>query len=388
MTTGADTPVTAEPAPVPDGEGGGRRRPPPARGPRSFVAGLAVPLGLQVLAFVLSTALTLAVLAALGYDVGAVLGALVDGSLGSAYAVSLSLTQAAPVVLASTAVWLAYQAGLFNIGSDGQLQVGGLTALVVCLALPDGTAGMLMIVAALVAAIAAGAAWAAVAGLLRAYRGANEVISTIMLNFIASTAIGLLIAGVLRSPQARYSPRTDRIPPSSQLGDVFPGVPVVFVVALVISVLTLVAVRRTSLGLRLRTVGLNGDAAEHAGLRVRALQWQSFALSGGLAGLAGGLVVLGYRYAIAPGWASPWGLLGIVIAFLAMRTPALIPVWAVVLGIVGAAGPGLKGAASVPDSVITVLQGLPVVVLFLIVALGRSAWLRRFRVFAPHRKVT
>lgn len=379
MTAGAGAPVDADPAAeVPGGPVPGPPRSAPG-GAAAALARFAAPLGLQVAAFLVSTALVLGLLALLGYDTGAVLSALVEGAFGSTYAVSLSLTQAAPVVLTATAVWLAYQAGLFNIGGDGQLQVGGVAALVTCLALPDALAGVAMVVVALVAAIAAGAAWAAVAGLLRAYRGADEVISTIMLNLVASTAIGLLINGALRSPGARFSARTDSVPAAAELGDVVPGVPVVFVLALAVCTATLLAVRRTSIGLRLRSVGLNQDAAVHAGLRVRALQWQSFTLGGGLAGLAGGLVVLGYRYALAPGWAPAWGLMGIVIAFLALRSPASIPLWGVVMGVLGAASPAVRAAASVPDAVTTVMQGLPVVVLFLMIALGRLPWFEAVR---------
>ncbi|SHL12453.1 nucleoside ABC transporter membrane protein [Pseudonocardia thermophila] len=347
-----------------------------ARRAPAVLARFAAPIGLQVLAFVVAIAVSLLLVAALGYDVGAVLAAVVDGAFGSAHAVSSSLTQAAPLVLTATAVWLAYQVGLFNVGGDGQLQVGGLAALVVALALGD-LPGVLTIAVAVVAAVLGGAAWAAVAGLLRAYRGANEVISTIMLNFVAATAISLLIAGPLRSPSAKYTPRTDRVAADAQLGDAVPGIPLTFLVALALGVVTVVAVRRTSIGLRLRTIGLNREAATHAGLRVQAMQWQAFAVSGGLAGLAGGLVILGYRYYIAPGWVPAWGLLGIVIAFLALESPGLIPLWAVVLGIIGAAGPAIKGAASVPDAITTVMQGLPVVVVFLVGALARSGPGRR-----------
>lgn len=383
MTAETDAPAApGRPAggPAPDGP-----RDTAPHGVPAALTRLAAPLGLQVTAFVVATALVLALLGVLGYDVGAVLAAVVEGAFGSPYAVSSSLTQAAPLILTATAVWLAYQSGLFNIGGDGQLQVGGLAALVVGLALAS-LPGAVTIVVSLVAAVLGGAAWAAVAGLLRAYRGANEVISTIMLNFVAATAISLLVAGVLRSPAAKYTPRTDRIPASAQLGDLLPGVPVVFLAALALGVATVVAVRRTSIGLRLRTVGLNRDAATHAGLRVRAIQWQSFAVSGGLAGLAGGLVILGYRYYIAPGWVPAWGLLGIVIAFLALQSPMLIPLWAVVLGMIGAAGPTVKGAASVPDAITTVMQGLPVVVVFLIAAVAGSGPGRRLRAALTPRR--
>jgi simple sugar transport system permease protein len=379
MTAEAGSPVardrTAGDATAPNGPD----RSGPRTGWHAEAARLAAPLGLQVTAFVVSMAVVLALLGALGYDVGTVLGAVVDGAVGSAYALSVSLTHAAPLMLTATAVWLAYQAGLFNVGGDGQLQVGGLAALVTGLHLPESTPAVVTIAASLAAAVLAGAAWAAIAGVLRAYREANEVISTIMLNFVAGTAISLLIAGALRSPDARYSPKTDRIPESAQIGNLLPGVPLVLVVALVLSAATVIAVRRTSIGLRLRTVGLNREAAVHAGLRVPSLQWQSFAVSGGLAGVAGGLVILGYRYYVAPGWVPAWGLLGIVIAFLALRSPMLIPLWAVVLGMIGAAGPTIKGSASVPDAITTVMQGLPVVVLFLIVVLVDARPVRRLR---------
>jgi simple sugar transport system permease protein len=331
-------------------------------------------VGPQLAAFVLSMALVLAMLTALGYDPGLVLTGMVNGAAGSPFAISTSLTQAVPLLLTATAVWLAFQAGLFNIGGDGQLQVGGLTGLLVAVHLPGQLPGILVAVLAVVSGAVAGALWAGIAGVLRAYRGANEVISTIMLNFIATGAITLLTAGPLRAASAEFSPRTDRVPPATTLGDVVPGLPLTFIVAVILCLAVVLTVRRTSLGLRLRAVGLNGDAAVHGGLRVDALRSWAFVASGALAGVAGSLIILGYRYYIAPGWAPAWGFLGIVIAFMALRTPLLLPVWAVVLGMIGASAPTLKGTASVPDAITTVMQGLPVVCLFLLVFIGGRAW--------------
>lgn len=333
-------------------------------------------VGPQVAAFVLSMALVLGLLTALGYDPGLVLTAIVNGAAGSAFAVSTSLTLAVPLLLTATAVWLAFQAGLFNIGGDGQLQMGGLAALLVAVHAPGQLPGVLVAVLAVAAGATAGALWAAIAGLLRAYRGANEVISTIMLNFIATGAITLLTAGALRAATADFSPRTERVPADSTLGSVVPGLPLSFLVALVLCTAVVLTVQRTALGLRLRAVGLNRDAAVHAGLKVDTLMWRAFAASGALAGVAGALILLGYRYYIAPGWAPAWGFLGIVIAFLALRTPLLLPVWAVVLGMIGASAPTLKGTASVPDAITTVMQGLPVVCLFLLVFVGGRIWRR------------
>jgi simple sugar transport system permease protein len=99
--------------------------------------------------------------------------------------------------------------------------------------------------------------------------------------------------------------------------------------------------------------------------------------SGALCGLAGGLVVLGLRFYIAPGWAESWGFEGILVAFLAFRQPYLIPVWSVLFGMLAAAGPTLQADVSVPDSVVTVMQTLPVIALFLLYSCGRVWTLRR-----------
>jgi simple sugar transport system permease protein len=336
-------------------------------------------VGEQVAAFLVSMALLVGLLAILGYPASTVLSALWDGSAGSAFALSQSLSEAVPLALAGVAVWLAYTAGLFNVGADGQLQVGGVLAIVVTTSMPGSSPALLTIVLALVAGCLAGAFWASIAGALRAYRGANELISTIMLNLIALEIINQLISGALRSPTAKFTPQTEQVPLGAQLGEVVTGsgIPWIAVVALITTVAVIVLVQRTRLGLRLRATGLNVNAARHAGVDVRGLQFWTFAVSGALAGFAGALVILGYRYYIAPGWAPAWGYLGIVIAFLALRTPLLIPVWAVILGMIGSSGPTLKGDASVPDAITTLMQALPVIVLFALYALERSVKRRR-----------
>jgi ABC-type uncharacterized transport system permease subunit len=319
-------------------------------------------------------AVLVGILALLGYGAGTVVTALWNGSVSSPFALSQSLSEAVPLTLTATAVWLAYQAGLYNIGADGQLQIGGLITLVVALQIPP-TASAVTIVAALVAGCLAGGLWAAIAGALRAYRGSSEVISTIMLNFIAIATLLQLASGALHSPDSPFTPQTSDVPIEAQLGlaSASAGIPWIIVIAFAIAVVVIGLVSSTGLGLRLRAVGLNPDAARHAGVSIRRYQFVSFCLSGMLAGLAGGLVILGLRYYIAPGWAPPWGFQGMVIAFLALNTPLLIPVWAIALGMIGAAGPTLKGDAAVPDSITTVMQTLPLIVLYVFYALIRMS---------------
>lgn len=336
-------------------------------------------IGLQALALVIGMAIVVGILAWSGYSTTDVLSSMVKGAFGTTFNLSVSLTQAVPLMLCAVAVWIAFQAGLFNIGADGQLQVGGVTALMVITWMPDSLPTLVYLVLAVIAGCVGGAVWGAIAGLLKAYRGANEVISTIMLNIIATTSILLLIAGPLRAPTSRFTAQSERIPDAAVLGDALPGVPWIFLIALVVSIAAVVLIKRTALGLRLRAVGLNAEAATHAGLTVRTIQWTTFTLSGAMAGLSGALILVGFRYYIAPGWAASWGLLAIVIAFLALRSPIMITVWAVVFGMINASGVAMKGAASVPDSVTTLMQAMPVICLFVLLAIPRTGLYRSLK---------
>ena len=200
-----------------------------------------------------------------------------------------------------------------------------------------------------------------------------------MLNIIASTGIILLIAGPFKAETAKFTAQSERVPEDRILGELVPGIPLIFMIALAISIATVLMIHRTSLGLKLRAVGLNQEAALHAGLNVRTLQWHAFTFSGAIAGLAGGLVIIGFRYFIAAGWAVNWGLIAIVIAFLALRSPIMITVWAVVFGMISASALTLKGTASVPDSVTTLMQAMPVICLFILLTIPRTGLYRTLR---------
>lgn len=345
-------------------------------GKRALNAGrrVTVAVGFEVAAFVLSMLGILLLLSVLGYPLDDVAAALWDGSLGSQAAISRSLSEAVPLMLTAIAVWVAFLCGIFTVGADGQLQAGGLAAVLVALHMPTEVPGAVVIAIAIVAGVLAGAVWAGIAALLKVLRGANEIISTIMLNFIMAAVILQLLSGPIASEEHPYTPRTD-VPPTDRLiGELAPGVgvPVIVVIALVAVGAVLAMVLRTRIGLRLRAVGLNSRAALVSGVEVSRYQLLTFLLSGALAGLAGALVVLGYREYLSPGWAPAWGLLGIMIAFLSLRTPVLMVGWAVILGMIAAAGPTMKGQVGVPDAITIVMQTLPVIVLFALFAAARG----------------
>jgi simple sugar transport system permease protein len=342
---------------------------------------VAAEVGEQFLAFGLSMCVLVALLAALGYPASQVVRVLWEGSAGSTYSLGISFSEATPLILTATAVWLAAQGGLFNIGGDGQLQMGGLMALLAVSLWRLPELPWLLIPAGLAFGVLGGAVWAGIAAVLKAYRGASEIVSTLMLNFIAFIVIDRLIRGPLLSDANPFTPQTDPIPEAARLQALVSGTQLTWgiIVALVVTTAVLVVVRRTTIGLRLQAIGLNADAASYSGIRIRRYTVTSMLVSGALCGLAGALVILGLRYYIAPGWATLWGFQGLLIAFLAMRSPFLIPVWAILFGMLGAAGPVLKSDAGVPDSIVTLMQTLPVIVLFVLYAVTRAARGESFR---------
>ena len=337
-------------------------------------AGAAQSVLIQLVAFVSSLLVLVAILWAIGHDPGRILAALWDGSAGSTISLGVSLDEAVPLILTATAFWLALEAGVFNIGMDGQLQIGGLAALVTTFALPADAWPVLVILLAMGAGMLAGAAWSGIAGVMKTKRGSNEIISTLMLNFVAFIIVAEVMRGPLQSESNRFTPQTDRIRESARIDFTIAGVELTWgiIVALALSFAAILVVRSTNTGLRLRAVGLKREAARHAAVPIERYWLGSFLVTGALSGLAGALVIEGLRYYIAPGWAPLWGFEGIVIAFLALRSPLLIPVWAILFGMLASAGPVLKGTASVPDAIVNIMQTLPVIVLFILYAMIRS----------------
>jgi simple sugar transport system permease protein len=201
-----------------------------------------------------------------------------------------------------------------------------------------------------------------------------------MLNSVAFIAIDQMMRGPLQSRTNKFTPQTDQIAAVARIQPLVEGTQIswAIVAALIVTVVVIACVQRSVLGLRLRVIGLNLEAAKHSGIPVARYWLSTMAVSGALCGLAGGLVILGLRYYLAPGWAPSWGFQGIVIAFLAVSLPLLIPLWALLLGMIAAAGPALKGEASVPDAIVTVMQTLPVVVLYVLYRLGALVKHRRW----------
>ena len=291
------------------------------------------------------------------------------GAFGDAFSLQNTLQRAAPLMLTALCVALPARAGLTVIGGEGALVLGGLAcaALPYALPLPSGGAGTAVL---LVAAAAAGAAWIALAGVLRQWRGVNETISSLLLGYIAINLFKHVVEGPLRDPASLNKPSTLPLEESLRIGtmggwDIHWGL-VFGVVACVLAAFWLAA---TTHGFATRVVGGNPRAAQIVGLPAGRLIVVACAVGGAAAGLAGGIEVAAVHTAANASLIAGLGYTGILVSFVARHQPlAIVPV-AILFGGFLAAGSLLQRRMGLPDASVQVLMGFSFVII-----LASEAW--------------
>ena len=317
----------------------------------------------------LAVALLAAILAAGGYDVPLALAALARGAAGTPDAVwSATLVRATPLLITGLAITLAFRAGVLNIGAEGQLLMGAAAAAAVGLAW-HGPAP-LVIASVLVAGIVAGGLWAALAALLKRRFGVLEVISTLMLNFVAQYVLGWLVRGPMQEPTHAY-PQSATLDVTARLPIVVPGsrLHVGFVVAVVLAGVLALVLARSAAGFRVRVVGLNPRAAASAGrIDASRVAFGAFVISGALAGLAGAMEVGGVTFALYENISPGYGFSAIAVALLARLHPLGVVATAIVFGALEAGAVAMQRDAGVPSVVVNVVEA---VLILLVVAADR-----------------
>ena len=280
--------------------------------------------------------------------------ALFSGAFGSLRGIQFSIVSATPLILGGMAVGLGFKAGLFNIGAQGQFLMGALGAAGVGAAVAQ-TPGLVAIPVAILAGALLGAAWGFIPGALKAWTGAHEVVTTIMLNFIAGAIIGYLITGPLEAPGFSFSrtgPLGNAVLPTFFGTDIHLGVLIAF--ALVPAVWWLLW--RSTLGFEIRTVGANPDAARYAGMRPAAITILTMSLCGLLAGLAGAGQILGISHFMNASYGTSVGFDSIAVALLGRAHPVGIMLAALLFGALRAGSGLMQIQAGIPVEIIDVIQ--------------------------------
>ncbi|MGI9605842.1 MAG: ABC transporter permease [Acidimicrobiales bacterium] len=288
--------------------------------------------------------------------------ALFEGSLGSRRAITETLFAAAPLILAGLAVAVGFQAGLFNIGANGQMHIGGLVGLWVGFTI-DAPA-LIHVPLAILGAVIGGALWGGLSGLLKARTGAHEVITTIMLNFIALFLVDYLLTTTLFQAPGRNDPISKQAVASAQFPTLFDGhrVHIGFLVALGAVWFVWWLMYRSTIGYEFRAVGSNPEGGRYAGMSVAWIYVSVMAVSGGLAGLGGANQVLGLEpYRAFSNFAGDTGFDAIALALLGRSHPIGVLFAGLLFGALRAGGIEMQGAAGVPIDLVQVLQALIIV---------------------------
>lgn len=358
-----------------------------------FLQSLAVPL-LAVFTALVISGLVIWLTTGSVSKIFAAYGGLWQGAAGSPRNISETLQTATPYIFAGLAVALAFKCGLFNIGAEGQLALGAVSAAFV----GYNFASMPLVLhlpLTLAAGLLGGMAWGAIPGVLKAFRGAHEVIVTIMMNYIAAQLTQYLLTGPMmdHSPGS-VSARTPIIAVSAQLpviytGTTSNGAPWSLHWGIVLAVLTAVLVQifltRTTAGFEIRTVGANPNAARYAGMSVAKNIVLAMVLSGMLAGAAGAVEIIDVTHRHELGFGSGYGFDSIAIALLGRNNPYGVVAAALLFGGLKSGATQMQVNTDLPVSIISIIQGL---VLLFVAADAIIRWLYHVRVKSETQTLT
>ena len=311
--------------------------------------------------------LSLFALAALAAVFGAnpieVIARLFEGALSGRRQLIFTLTQTTPLILAALAVYIPYQAGFFNIGGQGQIQISALAAVLVTLhvnAAPD-----IVVPLAMLAGMAAAMIGVLLPLFLKIKRGANEVTLTIMMTFALTHLVYALVITVFKDPTAFFG-TTRPVPAEFRLPTFF-DMHVGIYIAVIVAVVTYWFLKNTVGGVYLKAAGLNPSASKISGIKVNRMIFVSVLAGVACAGLAGSIQVLGVSFRVAEEWALGWGFAGISVAFLGRNPIGIIPV-AFILATIETGARFMQATTGVPAALSNVMQGLPVVIFIALAA--------------------
>jgi simple sugar transport system permease protein len=298
--------------------------------------------------------------------------ALLKGALGSFDRIAFGLNKSTPYILAGVGVALCFRAGVINIGGEGQIALGGLAASWVALSaapLPS----VLLICAALLAGAAAGAAWAGVAAAIHLKRGVHEVLCTLLLNFVGVLLVSEALHGAIGEPGAGF-PQSPLFAQAAWLPKLVPGTDlhVGILVGVIAALACHVVLWRTPFGFRLRLLGSSRSAARYAGVSAGRAILEVMLIAGALAGLAGGIEVLGVHYRLIEGFSLGFGFNAVGIALLAANSPLAVLPAGLFFGFLEAGALAMQREVGVPSSLVFVIQGLTMVFVLCAMGIGMS----------------
>lgn len=313
-------------------------------------------IGLIVIALILSTLF----LAASGYEPFAIVEGIVQGLTED---IAGTIRWATPLALAGLAICVTYKAEVFNLGVDGQLYMGAAAATAVAVSLPATMNQGVSLVVIFVAAMAAGAVFAMIPALMKVYLGTNEVVSTLLFNFVAELFVEYLVTGPLRDPESgtnlnassvlnenTWLPRISFLQPSSaNIG---------FYIAIIVMIILTFVFYKTVFGHEIKIVGSNPVLARYAGMKPTKTILQVMAISGAIGGMIGAIEVTAVQHRLLAGFNPDFGMTGIVVSLLANNNPIGVLFSGIFFGALKNGGINMERITDVPSAVTDIVMGI------------------------------
>jgi ABC-type uncharacterized transport system permease subunit len=318
------------------------------------LTGFLVPLLSILLAFLIGAV----IIALRGANPLTALQALWMGAFGTKATLGTTLAKSTPLIFTSLCACFAYRCGVFNLGGEGQFIMGSVVACVI--GLSSGLTGLPGILVCLLAGTAAGGVWGLIPGVLKIARGQNEMIISIMLNYVATLFMGVIYTSWLRDANV---PQTPAIPASLKLSRLVHGMRFTsaFVIAVAVGVILYYYLFHTSSGFKLRAVGCNMTASRFNGFPVKRYILASFVVSGAVAGLGGAAELLGAQFRLINGFGAGYGFDGVAMALIGQLHPIASMVVAIFFAALRTGSTTMQAATGVPTSVSDIIQALVIV---------------------------
>ncbi len=348
----------------------------PGSTPASTIEALAIPVGALIVSMILFGLFLLAI----GQNPVEVYQSIYKGAFGSWFSWQNTLQRASPLMLVALCTALPARLGLIVIGGEGALVIGAVATVAAAVAL-EGAPSAAVTTLMLLAGAVAGGLWIGFVGGLRHYRGVNETISSLLLNYIAIAIMSHLVLGLIRDPAVLHRPSSWHVGEANMLG-LIPGMDVHWglIIGAIVCLVTFLLVRWTTVGFAGDIIGGNPRAARMAGIAVGPLIVTACFLGGAAAGLAGAIEIAAVQGRASSSIVVGYGYTGILIAFIARQNPlAVIPV-AILLGGIRASGGLLQRWHDLPDATVLVMQGI-----IFVVILASETLYGRVTLFQPRK---
>lgn len=318
-------------------------------------------IGLPLISIILAVLIGAVIMVLMGYDPIQAYSTLWKGSFGNFQQTSETLKTAIPLLLCGLGIAFAFQSGAFNIGAVGQMYVGALAAVIMGGQFSELPSPLHIFLATL-AAFLAGGLWALFPAFLKIYYGSNEIISTILLNYIGIYLVDYMIAGPIKSGGYQNAPTSWPIVDGTMYPKLIPHTQLHLglIIAIIAMILLFIVMRYTTLGQRVRIVGQNPMAARHAGIKFEQVFLLTFFISGSLAGLAGASEILGYQTRLITGFAPTTGYDAIAVALLGGYQPFIVGLSALFFAGLQTGSVAMEAIAKLPAQLISLVRVLAI----------------------------